>query len=46
MDEIVFTVTKIPGYFSLIFNENTPYTHTYQNLVSGTYDFTYKVKNV
>ena len=46
MDEIVFTVTKNPGYFSLILNENTPIAHTYQNLFSGIYDFTYKAKTV
>ena len=46
MDEIVFTVTKNPGSFSLYFNENTTYVHIYQHLVSGTYGFTYKVRTV
>ena len=44
MDEIAFTVTKNPGYFGLDFNGNSTYVHTYQHLVNGTYDFTYKVK--
>jgi len=44
MDQIVFSVTKNPGNFDLDFNGNATYVHTYQHLVSGTYDFTYKVK--
>ena len=46
MSEINFTVTRLTDYFNLDFNDKPDYIHTYQHLVNGTYDLTYKVKTV
>ncbi|MBR3661202.1 MAG: hypothetical protein IKN63_04835, partial [Bacilli bacterium] len=44
MNPITFTILKNTGNFDLDFNSEPKYVYTYQHLIKGNYDLTYKVK--